>query len=73
MISTIISVIGSLISTLAPPVAAAITGGQSVEEAIAAARKAAEALPEREAAGGDSTAGAWDRDLAERKARGEAP
>lgn len=71
MIASIISAVGALLAALPGPIAQAITGGQDPSEAIAAARKVAEALPQREAAGGDSAAGAWDRDLAERKARGE--
>lgn len=55
-----------VIEVAAPSVAAAITGGQSVDEAAANARKAQEALPDRER--GD--AGTWDRDLDERKKRG---
>jgi hypothetical protein len=71
VIAAIISALGGLLAALPGPIAQAVTGGQSVEDAIAAGRKAAEALPEREAAGGDDTAGAWDRDLEERKRRGE--
>lgn len=63
----------SLLAQIAPSVAAAFTGGKPVADVIADARKAVEALPEREAKGGDSTAGTWDRDLAERVAGGTKP
>lgn len=56
----------TLLAQIAPSVAAAFTGGRPVADVIADARKAVEALPEREAKGGDSTAGTWDRDLAGR-------
>ena len=71
--TSIIAAIGQLLAALPGPIAQAITGGQDVDAALAAGRKAAEALPQREEAGGDTTAGAWDRDLEERKARGEEP
>lgn len=54
------------LGTVAPSVAAAITGGQSVEGAIAAANAAAEALPVRE-----GTSGTWAHDLARRKGDGD--
>ena len=41
---------------------AELGGGASVEDAVTAAVSASTSLPEREARGGDSTAGAWDRD-----------
>ena len=68
MIETVISIIAAALgalATAAPTVASAITGGQSAEEAIAAARKAAESLPVRT---GDH--GTWEADLATRKAGG---
>lgn len=71
--TSIIAAIGQLLAALPGPIAQAITGGQDVGAALAAGRKAAEALPQREEAGGDTTAGAWDRDLEARKARGEEP
>jgi ribosomal protein L16/L10AE len=48
----------------APSVVSALTGGQTVDEAIEAARVAAEKLPVR-----TGPSGQWTRDLAERKAR----
>lgn len=51
-------------SLLAPEVVKALLGGQSVEEAIAAARAAQDKIPVLE------DAGEWDADLAERKQRG---
>lgn len=58
------------LAQVAPSVAAAFTGGRPVEEVLAEAEAAVRALEERESAGGDSTAGTWDRDLAQRKAGG---
>lgn len=52
------------LGTLAPAVAAAFTGGQSVEDATKAALEAAKALPVRE------DTGTWDADLEARKKRG---
>ena len=63
----------SALAQIAPSVAAIFTGGRPVAEVIAEAHKAVEALPEREAAGGDSTAGTWDRDLAGRARGGTKP
>lgn len=48
----------------APEVAAALTGGQSVQEAVDAARAAAAKLPVRTGPGGT-----WTRDLDERLRR----
>lgn len=52
------------IGGVAPTVVTALTGGQSVDEAIDAARAAWRALPVREADG------EWDRDLESRKRGG---
>lgn len=52
------------LAAVAPTVAEAITGGQTVEESIEAARKAAKAVPVSE----DN--GEWDDDLKARLERG---
>ena len=59
----IIAAVGSLLGALAPSVAKAITGGQTPEEALAAAKEALAKLPQR--AGDD---GAWAADLGSRVA-----
>jgi hypothetical protein len=63
----------TLLAQIAPSVAAAFTGGRPVQDVIADAHKAVEALPQREATGGDSTAGTWDRNLAGRTKGGTKP
>lgn len=49
---------------VAPTVVGALTGGQTVEEAIASARSAIQGIPVRTGPGGT-----WERDLDERKRR----
>lgn len=53
------------LAAAAPTIASAITGGQSVDEAIAAARAAARALPVR-----TGPEGTWTADLERRKRGG---
>lgn len=60
----------TILAQIAPSVAAAFTGGRPVADVIGDARKAVEDLPEREAKGGDSTAGAWDANLKDRVSGG---
>lgn len=60
----------TLLAQIAPSIAAVFTGGRPVADVIVDARKAVEALPEREAKGGDSTAGTWDADLKDRVSGG---
>ena len=54
------------LAQVAPSVAAAFTGGRPVEEVLADARKAVEALPTRTGEGG-----AWEADLKARVDGGE--
>lgn len=71
--SAVVQMVGTgltLLAQIAPSIAAVFTGGRPVADVIADARKAVEALPEREAKGGDSTAGTWDRDLSDRVSGG---
>ena len=70
MIEAIVAAVAALLGALAssaPEIVSAITGGQTAEEAIRRAREAAQRLPVRE------DDGAWDADLAARKARGAVP
>lgn len=67
MIEMIVVKALEVVAAAAPGLLAALTSRQSDEEAIAAARELAEALPVREA----GATGTWDRDLAERKERGQ--
>jgi len=59
---TIVTSLLEVVASVAPGVLAAITGQQTDQEAIDAARERVEALPVR---GGDD--GAWARDLARRE------
>lgn len=64
----IVEIALTALAAVAPAAAAALTGGQTVPEALAAARSSLKALPVRSGEGGT-----WDVDLAARKARGEEP
>lgn len=70
MIETIITSALGIVAALAPGVLAAATNKESDADAIAHVLTYVRAMPKREASGGDSTAGGWDRDLAAREAGG---